>query len=214
MSTLRRLLQSVVSPALPHAPDAYDGSFFNRFNNVLRLYFNRIDAVISALLDVNGGALLNTPYGAFYNNAVQTFGAANTPTVVVIGSTQGASGMALASNKITFDIDGLYNVTFALQFYNTSASIQDATFWLRKNGTDIPNSSYHFTVTERHGGVDGTILSFANFGFTATAADYIELVAAVTATSLGLYYEAAQTVPYAHPSVPSTYVTVTFISAV
>jgi hypothetical protein len=214
MTITRRLLQSVVAPALPLAPKQYEDTFFNRLNAILRLYFNRIDAVISAILDVNGGALLNSPYGAFYNNAIQTFGAANTPTVIVIGSTQGASGMSLAANKITFDLDGLYNITFALQFYNTSASIQDATFWLRKNGVDIPNSSYAFTVTEKHGAVDGKVLSFANFGFSAVATDYVEIVGAVSATTLGLYYEPAQTVPYAHPSVPSTYVTITFISAV
>lgn len=214
MSTLRRLLTGFVAPALPIAEKEYNPSFFNRLSGILRLYFNRIDSTIGALLDINGGALLNSPYGAFLNNATQNFGVANTPTIVVLGTTQGASGLSLASNRITFTLDGLYKIDWALQFYNTGTTIQDATFWLRKNGADIPNSAYYVSVNERHGGVDGTVLAFATFGFLAVAGDYIELVAAVTNTAVGLYYEPAQTVPYAHPSVPSTYVTVTFISAV
>ena len=210
-----RLLRGLAAPALPLAPGEYEPSFFSRLNGILRLYFNRIDAIISALTDVNGAALLNAPFGAFLNGAIQTFGAANTPTIVTLGTTQGASGMSLAANRITFAIDGIYKVDWALQFYNTSTSaIHDATFWLRKNGVDIPNSAYYVSVSERHAGVDGTLLSFATFGFLAVAGDYIEIVCAVTNTALGLYYEPAQAAPYAHPSVPSTYVTVTFISAV
>lgn len=213
----RRLLTTIAAPALPLPTPDYQIGFFSKFNSILRLYFNQIDNVIRSLLDVNGGALINSPYGAFYSNAVQTFGAANTPTIVVLGTTQGASGMSLASNKVTVALDGIYKVDWALQFRNTDAgasAIHDATFWLRKNGVDLPNSAYYVSVNERHGGVDGMLLTFATFGLQAVAGDYIEIVAAVTNTAVGLYYEPAQVAPYAHPSVPSTYVTVTFISAV
>lgn len=212
-----RLLRGLAAPALPTAGKEYEAGFFNRLNNVLRLYFNRIDAIVSALLDVNGGALINNPYGAFYTNAVQTFGAANTPTIVVMGTTQGASGMSMASNRITFGIDGVYSLNIGLQFYNTAAGasvIHDATFWVRKNGTDLAGSAYYVSIPARHGGVDGTVLAQASFGFQAAANDYLELYCAVTNTAVGLYYEPAQVAPYAHPSVPSTYVTVAFISAV
>ena len=214
MSNSRRLLQGFVSPALPSAEQEYSPSFFNRFNGILRLYFNKIDNLIASLLDINGGALINSPYGAFYTNAVQTLSAANTITTVTLSTTQGANGMTLASNKITFALDGIYSVMYNLQTANSNAGIQDATVWLRKNGTDIPNSAYLFTLTEKHGATDGRHDHMANFGFVATAGDYIELMWAATSTGVSLYYEAAQTVPYAHPSVPSAYVTVTFISAV
>ena len=214
MSTLRRLLAGFAAPALPIAEQEYSQSFFNRFNNILRLYFNRIDSTFSALLDVNGAALLNAPYGAFLSTAVQTLSAANTPTIVSLNTTQGASGLSLASNKITFALDGLYRVGFNLQSANASASIQDATVWLRKNGVDIANAAFLFTITEKHGAIDGRVDQQAEFGFLAVAGDYIELYWAATSTQVSLYYEPAQTVPYAHPSVPSTYVTVIFISAV
>jgi hypothetical protein len=212
--SLRRLLDGVTAPALPVAPPDYETGFFNRLSNILRLYFNRIDATINALLNVNGGALISNPYGAFMNLAVQTFAVANTPYVVAMDTTQGAQGLSLGSNRITFGLDGIYNVIWNMQFSNANTAIQDCTVWLRKNGADIPNSAFYFTIAERHGSVDGTADQTANFGFVAAAGDYIELVAAVTNTQVSLYYEAAQVAPYAHPSVPSTYVTVTFISAV
>ena len=214
MSTTRRLLQGFVSPALPVAESEYNPSFFNRFNSVLRLYFNKIDNLISSLLDVNGGALINNPYGAFYTNAVQTVSAANTITTVSLTATQEANGMSLASNKITFALDGIYHVQWNLQCANSNAGIQDVTIWVRKNGVDLPNSAYLFTITEKHGATDGRLNQTADFGLAAVANDYIEIMWAATSTSVTLYYEPAQTVPYAHPSVPSSYVTVTFISAV
>lgn len=210
----RRLLEGVAAPALPIPTQDYQPGFFSRLNNTLRLYFNQLDNVIRSLLDVNGGALINNPYGAFMNLAVQTFAAANTPYVVVMGTTQGASGMSLASNRITFALDGIYNVIWNLQFENSDTAAQDATVWLRKNGVDIPNSAFYFTIGPKHGSTNGTSDQTANFGFLAAAGDYIEIVTAVTSTTVSLYYEPAQVAPYAHPSVPSTYVTVTFISAV
>ena len=209
-----RLLQGTVAPNLPQAPGEYAPSYFSRFNDVLRLYFNRIDATLAALLDVTGGGLLNNPYGAFFTAASQTLGAADTATVVTLSDTQGANGVSLDGNRIVFAMDGIYKVQYNVQTANSSASIQDATVWLRKNGTDIPHSAHLFTITEKHGGIDGRVDQQASFGFVATAGDYVELMWAATSTAVTLYYEPAQTVPYAHPSVPSTYVTVSFISAV
>ena len=65
----------------------------------------------------------------------------------------------MATNRITFGIDGIYSLNIALQFYNTAASIHDATFWIRKNGVDLAASAYYVSVNERHGGVDGTVLA-------------------------------------------------------
>ena len=200
--SLRRLLDGVVAPALPVAPPDYETGFFNRLSNILRLYFNRLDSIINALLDVNGGAFLSSPYGAFAQASVQTFAAANTPYVVVLNTTQGAGGVSLSSNRINFEIDGIYNVIYNMQFTNSDTVEQDCTVWLRKNSVDLPNSAAYFTIGKRHGSVDGTTDQTGHFGFLAVAGDYIEIVAAVTSTTVSLYYEPAQVAPYAHPSVP------------
>jgi hypothetical protein len=45
-------LNRVASPALPLAPEAYNRSYQDQLNNVLRLYFNRVDSILGALQPV------------------------------------------------------------------------------------------------------------------------------------------------------------------
>jgi len=46
-------LQQVEPPALPFAPPDYNEQYQNQLNNVLRLYFNRLNNIVSQL-DSNG----------------------------------------------------------------------------------------------------------------------------------------------------------------
>lgn len=39
------MLQNQVSPSLPLAPNEYDAAYMAQFSNVLRLFFNQINAV-------------------------------------------------------------------------------------------------------------------------------------------------------------------------
>ena len=40
-------IQQVASPNLPLAPTEYDRQYTDQINNVLRLYFNRVDAILN-----------------------------------------------------------------------------------------------------------------------------------------------------------------------
>ena len=42
-------IQQVASPNLPLAPLEYDRQYADQLNNVLRLYFNRVDAILDQL---------------------------------------------------------------------------------------------------------------------------------------------------------------------
>jgi hypothetical protein len=42
-------LNRVAAPALPLAPEAYNRSYQDQLNNVLRLYFNRVDNILGQL---------------------------------------------------------------------------------------------------------------------------------------------------------------------
>lgn len=42
-------LSQVVSPRLPNAPIEYDYRYIDQLNNVLRLYFNQLDKILSQL---------------------------------------------------------------------------------------------------------------------------------------------------------------------
>jgi len=47
--TSNNLISQVAAPALPLAPNAYDRIYQDQLNNVLRLYFNRLDAILGQL---------------------------------------------------------------------------------------------------------------------------------------------------------------------
>lgn len=152
------------------------------------------------------------PRGAFQNDADQTFGAANTPTVVAFNTVDSAYGFSLASNKVTITNAGTYNIQFSLQFANMDTQIQEVTIWLRKNGTDITGTGSKYAVVSSHGGIDGYLIAVANFFVDVAANDYIELVAATTSTQVYLERYTASTSPYTRPSIPSSVITFTLVS--
>jgi hypothetical protein len=43
-------INRVAAPALPFAPNNYEQMYQDQLNNVLRLYFNRLDAILGQLL--------------------------------------------------------------------------------------------------------------------------------------------------------------------
>jgi hypothetical protein len=49
ITTTQTTLTQVKSPALPFAPVQYDQHYQDQLNNILRLYFSQIDALVSQL---------------------------------------------------------------------------------------------------------------------------------------------------------------------
>jgi hypothetical protein len=47
--TSNNLISQVAAPALPLAPNAYERMYQDQLNSVLRLYFNRLDAILRQL---------------------------------------------------------------------------------------------------------------------------------------------------------------------
>ncbi len=73
-------LNRVVAPRLPSAPVQYEARYQDQFADVLRLYFNRLDAIL-AQLDTNATtAVLQVPYGSFFQDGA-TFLTANMTNV-------------------------------------------------------------------------------------------------------------------------------------
>jgi len=157
-------------------------------------------------------------YGAYQNNADQNLATANTPTVVVFNTTDYQKNISRASNQLTIANAGVYNVQYSLQLANTDAAEHAATVWLRKNGTDIVGTASKFDVPKKHGSSDGYLIAAVNFYVDVTAGQYLELVIAAdqveNGVTDGIYIEAypAQTTPYAHPSIPSSVITITQVA--
>lgn len=213
MATIgRNALDFPVSPRLPSAVDEYDRRFMDEYSRVLGLYFRQLDATNSALLGRQGGKYLNTPHGAFSNSGTQSLTAGNTPYVVTLNTSDFALGMSLATNKITVNQAGIYNVQFSLQFENTNVAIATTWAWLRKNGADIAGTASTWDIHGTHAGSNGYVLGVCNFFVELAANDYIELAVAGSTTGINIEAYASSTSPFTRPAIPSSVVTVSFVS--
>ena len=208
-----RRVPTVKAPALAQVPEAYESTPFNRIVNTLRLYFNQLDSAFGVLFGTRGGKILNNPYGAASNSATQTLPAANTPYVVLLNTADFSNGVTLAANRLTVSQDGIYNCQFSLQFENTTAQIVDVWVWLRKNGADLAGTASTWAVVSSHGGTNGYALGACNFFISLAANDYIELAVAADAVGVNIEAYPSATVPFTRPSIPSSVVTLSFVSA-
>lgn len=216
-----------VAPRLPAAPTQYDPRFFEQYSNILRLYFNGIDTTFTGLLGEPqpktplhpGGGYINFPYAACQRTTDVIF-AANTATLVTMNQNDFLNDCTNTGlDGIVVSTAGIYNYQFSAQFANTDSQIHAAYIWLRVNGVDVPGTGSRWDITAKHGSSDGYVIAAANFYVQLNANDHVDLYAAVSqayvpTVSNGIYMEAyaAQTSPWAMPSIPSVVATLSFVS--
>lgn len=210
------------APNLPLAPMQYESRYLEQLTNALRLYFNTIDNDLIALFGPLGGSFLNIPHIAASDSTDQYALGNNTPTQVKWNTLDSGAGFVLTSNYAAPDRTGIYKIDYSLQFANTANAAHDVYVWLEVNGgTQVPNSASKFTIPARKSaGVPSFIVAYSSIVFQVTGGDEVKLY---WATDLaynpvgpvdGVYMEyiAPQTVPYAHPAVPSAIGSITFVS--
>lgn len=207
------LLQQVSPPSLPGYPNEYDRLAFEQFSNVLRLYFNRLNANVSNLTGYTGGRYLQFPYAAVQRTTDKTF-TANTATQITFNQNDFLNGCANdGTDGIRVTYNGIYNYQFSVQFANTSATSYASYIWLRVNGVDVAGTGSKFDIPTKHGSSDGYLIAACNFYVQLAAGDTVEMWAAVDNAAVYMEAYAAQTSPFAMPSIPSVVATLTFVSA-
>ena len=207
-------LNKVAAPNLPLPLQDYDRQYFDQLLNVLRLYFNRIDALTTQLMTSSGGAGIRLPYGAFSSDQDQTT-TANTATLMTLNTTDFANGVSIASSKITVANAGIYNLQFSAQFQNTDNQIQDIRIWLKQNGTDIPGSTGYVSIPARKSaslGEEAHQITGWNYYLSMTAGQYVEIYWSATLASVTIQHYAAGVTPTS-PSTQSVVATLSFVSA-
>ncbi len=108
------------------------------------------------------------------------------------------------TSRINFDRTGIYNVAVQFQIRNDDNALRTAFIWLRKNGTDVANSSSRLGIRPKGSATASFQLSTLAYQLDATAGDYVEVMFAVDNTSgISIEYQAAQASPYARPAVAS-----------
>jgi hypothetical protein len=211
-------LNQVAAPNLPLATVEYSRQYQDQLNNVLRLYFNRLDAVLRQLQTGSGsidGSGVQLPYGAFSSDQTQTT-TANTATLMTLNTTDFANDVALTSpSRITVTKPGIYNLQFSTQFQNTDNQIQDISIWLKQNGADIPGSTGFVSIPAHKSAAAGQeaheIIGW-NYYLSMNANDYIQMYWSATLATVTVQAYPAATGPV-RPSTQSVVATMTFVSA-
>lgn len=179
------------------------------------IYNERIgyDSVILLEAETVPAATAYPPYGAFQDNTDQTIASTTTAYAMSLGTTDYALGTSVASkSRITVDYSGLYNIQFSAQFANTDSQIQDISIWFSKNGTNVVGSNSEFSINERHGTIDGTLIASLNFFLPMAKNDYVEIMWRATNISVSLQTIPAQTSP-TRPLTPSVIATIQHVSS-
>lgn len=140
-------------------------------------------------------------YGTFSDSTTQAIAAVNTPQTVTFNTTDIASGFSRGTptSRIVAANSGWYNFQFSGQLRSSNSSSVSVFIWFRKNGTDVANSAKEITIKSN----SDVLVPAWNFETPMNANDYVEMVWAASGTSVSFTASAAQTSPYARPSVPA-----------
>jgi hypothetical protein len=143
-------------------------------------------------------------YGSFYDTTTQTAAAINVAYPMTFNTTDLSFGVTIGSptSRIFVDRPNIYNVQFSAQLDKTAGGVALVWVWLRKNGTNVPDSAGQIRIQ----GNNAETLAAWNYIIQLNAGDYIELMWEVSDTSVELLAEVASAV---HPSIPSVILTVT-----
>jgi len=206
-------LNKVAAPNLPLAPRDYDAQYIDQLNNVLRLYFNRIDALTTQLMTSSGGAGIRLPYGAFSDFTSQT-ATVNTATLMALNTTDFSNTVTLVTgSKMTVANAGIYNLQFSAQLQNLDNAPQDVFIWLKQNGTDIVGSTGKVGMSARKSaGVPFHDIKGWNYFLSMNAGDYVQIYWSTTNASVTIETYAASGTP-TKPSTASVVATLSFVSA-
>ena len=210
-----KYLDSPQPPNLPYAPPDWSPQYQEQFNNVLRLYFNRLSNVTKNLLGPEGGQFLNIPFGSFYDTTDQTAASTTTAYPITVNTTSIANNVSIVDNsKLTFAVEGVYNIQFSIQLSNNDNATQDIDIWFSKNGSDIADSNSRFGLAPRKSAGDPYhVIGSLNFIESFQAEDYVELYWRSSSTNAYIEYYSAPSSP-TRPAIPSVILTATFVSSV
>lgn len=162
-----------------------------------------VAAVLS--VDATDGAIMVRPivpmgmdYGSFDSTIDQTLGAINTATAVTLSNTLSSNGITLSSgSRLNVAEAGFYQIDAVFQLTSGSSSAKNVYFWLRKNGTNVAESTRAVTVNINGGFVPISL----NYTISLLATDYVELYWAANDTNVTLDALAASAFAPAAPSV-------------
>lgn len=146
-------------------------------------------------------------YGAFSDTTTQTIASINTAYAMTFNTTDAANGVSIGSptSRIVVDEQGVYNVQFSAQLDKNSGATGIIHIWLRKNGTNVPNTASKVAIQ----GTAAESVAAWNFLIQLEPTNYVELMWASDDTNVVLHAASATSV---WPAIPSVICTVTQVN--
>lgn len=158
------------------------------------------DGVVSATT-----GLLN--YG-FFTDGLQTNPVANTANIATFSNSGPTNGVnVVGGTQITVDNAGVYTTLFTLIIAKTSGGTSSASFWLRYNGVDIPESRQDLELINTL----SLIFTSGNFTLVMAAGSNIQLCWSSADTTVAFTALPAAVTP-TRPTGASVKITLTRIS--
>ena len=204
-----RLVQKVPAPALPIPKAGPLKQYLDDLNNILRLFFNLLSNAVNSVFGEQGGRFIEAPNAKFFSTTDQTASVVNTAYALQFENTYLGEAISITGTpktRITPLYSGVYNFELSVELTSSNANSKELSFWVRRSGVDIANTG-RMHVVAGSGGVDDFEYSFT---MDLTAGQYIELMWATDDTGITIDYQAAAS---PRPAVPSTLLTVAFVSA-
>ena len=207
-------LNRAVAPNLPLAPKEYESRYQEQLNNVLRLYFNQLDALFRQLNASSDTSGLRVPYGAFQDSTDQVAVSTTVAYPVTFNTTDFSNGVTVVSNsRITVTNPGIYNLQFSIQLTNTTNATHDVDIWFRVNGTDVPASNSRFGLAPRKSAGDPYhVIAALNYFVSLNATDYVEIMWKTNDVGVSIEQYPVSASP-TRPAIPSAIATMSFVSA-
>ena len=182
--------------------------FFNNAFTLLGLGQNQF-----SLEDLQVGPAVATPtlsltrYGYFYDTTTQTAASINTAYGMTFNSVGFNRGVTISTptSRIYTDRPGLYNIQFSAQLDKTSGAAAVIHIWLRKNGTNVPNTTSRVVIQ----GTAAELVAAWNFVIQLEPTNYVELMWEADDTNVVLLAASATSV---WPAIPSVICTVTQVN--
>ena len=199
---------------LPNPPTQWDPQYMRQVIRVLETYFSQLDSntpnyaqSYTADFFYGSGIHLSFPFGQFQSNVNQNAAAIDVAYAVTYTQSDFLDGITLSSgSRLTVPTEGIYNVTYSLQFKNTTNDAQDIDVWIRKNGVDIPDTNSRFSIPARKStGNPSHLIATTPVMIQLAANDYTQVMWRVSNTGVNMeHFPAVVAVPGTTPAIPAT----------
>jgi hypothetical protein len=185
---------------LPPAPGAYSPSYDDQRNRLIEAfaqgaYVKGEDVGIYAPAKL----IYEEYYGEFTKTDSQTPAAANTAYALTLTNTEISQGVSIGSpaSRVVIANAGIYSFLVSVQITSTNSSQKAIWVWLRKNGTNIPNSAKIASISLNNGYLEMVVEDI----ISAAANDYFEIMFAADDVNVTVSSVAATAFAPAAPAI-------------